>query len=55
MLYKFQNDWKEDSKWLLKKKAGQKICTWKGTKNLIVMPKLLQCKILKVSKTDANG
>ena len=55
MLYKFQNDWNENSKWLLIKKARQKICTWKGTKNLINTPKLLQCRILKASKIDANG
>ena len=32
MLYKFQNDWNKNSKWLLTKKARQKMCTWKGTK-----------------------
>ena len=40
MLYKFQNDWNKNSKWLLTKKARQKMCTWKGTKNLITVPKL---------------
>ena len=55
MLYKFQKDWNEKSKWLPTKKARQKICTWKGSKNLIILPKLLQCRILKASKTDVNG
>ena len=39
MLYKFQNDWNKNSKWLLTKKVRQRICIWKGTKNLFV-PKL---------------
>ena len=39
MLYKFQNDWNKNSKWLQTKKARQKICTWKGTRNLIIVPK----------------
>ena len=40
MLYKFQNDWNKNSKWLQTKKARQKICTWKGTRNLIIVPKM---------------
>ena len=40
MSYKFQNDWNKNSKWLLTKKARQKMCTWKGTKNLVTVPKL---------------
>ena len=34
MLYKFQNDWNKNSKWLLTKKDRQKICTKK------IVPKL---------------
>ena len=55
MLYKFQKDQNEKSKWLPTKKARQKICTWKGSKNIINLPKLLQCRILKASNTDVNG
>ena len=40
MLYKFQNDWNKNSKWLQTKKARQKICTWKRTRNLIIVPKI---------------
>ena len=40
MLYKFQNDWNKNLKWLQMEKARQKICTWKGTRNLIIMPKM---------------
>ena len=36
-------------------KARQKMCSWKGTKNLITVPKLLQCRILKARKSDVNG
>ena len=36
-------------------KARQKMCTWKGTKNLITVSKLLQCRILKAGKSDVNG
>ena len=31
------------------------MCTWKGTKNPITVPKLLQCRILKATKSDVNG
>ena len=37
---KFQNDWNKNSKWLLTKKARQKMCIRTGTKNLITVPKL---------------
>ena len=49
MLYKFQNDWNKNSKWLLTKKARQKI--WK--KNCVKT--VLHCRILKACKTDMNG
>ena len=39
MLYKFQNDGNKNSKWLQTKNARQKICTWKGFRNLIIVPK----------------
>ena len=39
MLYKFQNDWNKNSKWLLTKKATQKYVHEKP-KNLIIVPKL---------------
>ena len=48
MVYKFQNDWNKNSKWLLTKKARQKICTKESAKTV------LQCRILKASKTDGN-
>ena len=40
MLYEIQNDWNKNSKWLETKKTRQKICRWKGTKNLIIVPKM---------------
>ena len=57
MLCKCQNSWNKNSKWLLKKKAKQKMCTWKGTKNLITKTAktVLQCRILKARKFDVNG
>ena len=38
MFYKFQNDWKTNS--LQTKTARQKLYTWKGTRNLIFVPKM---------------
>ena len=40
MLYKFQNNWNKNSKCLQTKKARQKIPTWKGTRNIIIAPKM---------------
>ena len=49
---KFQNDCNKSSKWLLIKKARQKMCRSKGTKNLITV---LQCRILKARNSNVNG
>ena len=40
MSHKVQNDWNKHSKWLQTKKTEQKICTWKGARNLIIVPKI---------------
>ena len=40
MSYKVQNDWNKNSKWHQTKKTEQKICTWKGARNPIIVPKI---------------
>ena len=51
MLYKFESDWNKNSKWLLDKKYvhGKELESNHCAKNV------LQCRILKASKTDVNG
>ena len=49
MLYKFQNVWNENSKWLLTR-VRCKMCEWKGTKNLTTAK-----TVLKTRKGIMNG
>ena len=52
MLYKFQNDWNKNSKYLLAK-SRYKMCKWKETKNLITA-KTVQYRILKAKESNVN-
>ena len=56
MSYKVQNDWNKNSKWHQTKKTEQKICTWKGARNLIIVPKIYcNAEYWRLAKTDVNG
>ena len=51
MLYKFESDWNKNSKWLLDKKYVHE----KELESNHCAKNVLQCRILKASKTDVNG